>query len=276
MSSKLLSHVQGNAVAYLALFVALSGTAFAATALPRNSVGTAQLKKGAVTGKKIRPGSIAGKQVRKDTLTGRNIRESTLGRVPLAGRATHAETATSATGAARLGGRPPSAFLDAGGTAANADRLDGIDSAVFGTTQTYAGMNLEPRDSTATAKAYQGTGAISCTGTPDDFTTRVQLPQGARIDRLSYRFVDNSPLVSGGLALIAFDTFEQSGLLTTTIVQAASTGDDGDRRNATATPTTPHTIDNGRYSYQLVWSPTACSADSQLVGGAVGYTMPTG
>jgi hypothetical protein len=43
-----------NTIALLALFVALSGTTYAAsTLLPKNSVGTAQLKNGAVTKKKI-------------------------------------------------------------------------------------------------------------------------------------------------------------------------------------------------------------------------------
>src|ERR1700712_4287675 len=42
-----------NLIATLALFLALGGAAYAATQLPRNSVGTAQLKKGAVTAVKI-------------------------------------------------------------------------------------------------------------------------------------------------------------------------------------------------------------------------------
>ena len=44
-----------NTIALLALFVALSGTTFAAAniILPKNSVGTAQIKNGAVTKKKI-------------------------------------------------------------------------------------------------------------------------------------------------------------------------------------------------------------------------------
>lgn len=42
-----------NVVASLALFLALGGAAFAATQLPRNSVGTGQLKRGAVTAGKI-------------------------------------------------------------------------------------------------------------------------------------------------------------------------------------------------------------------------------
>jgi hypothetical protein len=40
-------------ISLVALFVALGGTAYAATSLPRNSVGTAQIKNGAVTKTKI-------------------------------------------------------------------------------------------------------------------------------------------------------------------------------------------------------------------------------
>jgi hypothetical protein len=44
-----------NVVATLALFLALGGVGYAAIKLPKNSVGTKQLKNGAVTGKKIAP-----------------------------------------------------------------------------------------------------------------------------------------------------------------------------------------------------------------------------
>jgi hypothetical protein len=47
--SKFANHVRGHFVAYLALFFALGGTSFAAVnALPRNSVGSAQIKNGAI------------------------------------------------------------------------------------------------------------------------------------------------------------------------------------------------------------------------------------
>ena len=48
-----------NVVASLALFLALGGGAWAAASLPKNSVGTNQLKNGAVTGGKVRDGSLA-------------------------------------------------------------------------------------------------------------------------------------------------------------------------------------------------------------------------
>jgi hypothetical protein len=46
-------HLHGHAVAYLALFVALGGTSYAASRLPSNSVGTAQLRPGAVLAQDI-------------------------------------------------------------------------------------------------------------------------------------------------------------------------------------------------------------------------------
>ena len=47
-----------NVVASLALFLAIGGVGYAATQLPKNSVGTKQLKNGAVTGKKIAPATV--------------------------------------------------------------------------------------------------------------------------------------------------------------------------------------------------------------------------
>ena len=60
MIHRLLTHLRGNAVAYVALFVALGGTSYAATALPRGSVGTKQLRNGSVTPNKLNAGSFAG------------------------------------------------------------------------------------------------------------------------------------------------------------------------------------------------------------------------
>ena len=48
----------GNVIAVAALFLALAGTGYAALKLPRNSVGTKQLKNGAVTAKKVKPHSL--------------------------------------------------------------------------------------------------------------------------------------------------------------------------------------------------------------------------
>jgi hypothetical protein len=48
-------YARRNAVALLALLIALAGTSYAAAMLPPNSVGTAQIKRGAVTLHKVSP-----------------------------------------------------------------------------------------------------------------------------------------------------------------------------------------------------------------------------
>ena len=53
------SHLRSNMVAYIALFVALGGTSYAAINLPAGSVGTRQLKSRAVTAAKLNPTSVA-------------------------------------------------------------------------------------------------------------------------------------------------------------------------------------------------------------------------
>lgn len=51
-------HIRSNAVAYVALFIALGGTGYAAVNLAPGSVGTRQLRDGAVTTKKLANGAV--------------------------------------------------------------------------------------------------------------------------------------------------------------------------------------------------------------------------
>jgi hypothetical protein len=75
-----------NVVSSICLFLLLGGaTAFAASHLGKNSVGTKQLKKNAVTGAKVK----------NQTLTGKDIKLSKLGKVPLAVHADSADTANA-------------------------------------------------------------------------------------------------------------------------------------------------------------------------------------
>jgi hypothetical protein len=94
-------------VALAALFIALGGTGYAVMSLPKQSVGTRELKQDAVTGPKIK----------EDSVEGSDLNESTLGTVPAAARADSAATADTATSATTaldantLGGLDQSAFL---------------------------------------------------------------------------------------------------------------------------------------------------------------------
>jgi hypothetical protein len=58
MTRRVTQYLRRHAVAYLALFLALSGGAYAAVKLPANSVGTKQLKNKAVTRAKLSPSTI--------------------------------------------------------------------------------------------------------------------------------------------------------------------------------------------------------------------------
>jgi Collagen triple helix repeat (20 copies) len=57
-----------NVVATLALFLALGGGAYAATKLPANSVGPAQIQNGAVSSKKVKNGSLVAADFKKGQL----------------------------------------------------------------------------------------------------------------------------------------------------------------------------------------------------------------
>jgi hypothetical protein len=66
--NQFLSHLRRNAVAYLALMVALgTSTAYAATALPNGSVTAAKLHTNAVTSTKIKNGTVKTKDLKKPT-----------------------------------------------------------------------------------------------------------------------------------------------------------------------------------------------------------------
>jgi hypothetical protein len=80
-----------NVAATIAVFIALGGSAYAATQLDRNSVGTKQLrknsvtrakiKKNAVTGAKVKDRSLTGDDLAIGTITGSNVKDGSLGGV---------------------------------------------------------------------------------------------------------------------------------------------------------------------------------------------------
>ncbi len=109
-------------IAYLALFIALGSGAYAATQLPKNSVGPKQLKKNAVTSGKIKPGAVTELKIGADAVTGTKVAESTLGKVP---------SATSADSAATAGNATTANSATTAASAANASALDGIASSGF-------------------------------------------------------------------------------------------------------------------------------------------------
>jgi hypothetical protein len=68
MRSQLIAYLRRHHLALVALFVALGGTSYAAARLPRDSVGTAQLKPNAVTSAKVKNRSLLAKDFKPGQL----------------------------------------------------------------------------------------------------------------------------------------------------------------------------------------------------------------
>ncbi len=84
-----------NVMATIAVFIALGGASYAALKVPKNSVGSKQLKKNAVRTAKVKNEAITAAKVKKGTLTGTQINASTLGTVPSALTAQTAQMANT-------------------------------------------------------------------------------------------------------------------------------------------------------------------------------------
>ena len=129
-----------------ALLVAMSGTGYAVSQLPDNSVGTKQLKKQAVTTKKIAANAVNGARVAGNTLKGGDIKESTLSSVPQAAHADSATTASKADSATTAGKADTATKATKANTAANADALQGHGAGDFVSSSAYKRVVLKMQD----------------------------------------------------------------------------------------------------------------------------------
>lgn len=77
MTHRLLHHLRGNAVGYLALFVALGGSSYAAVQLAPGSVKARALAPGAVTHAKLARNSVNANDVKNKTLTPSDFKSGT-------------------------------------------------------------------------------------------------------------------------------------------------------------------------------------------------------
>jgi hypothetical protein len=68
----------GTLVAYAALFIALGGTSYAVTSLPKNSVGTSQIKTHAVSGSKIGSNAVTTSKVKNGSLRAGDFKAGSL------------------------------------------------------------------------------------------------------------------------------------------------------------------------------------------------------
>lgn len=78
MVQGLVSFLRHNFIALLALCVALGGVSYAAVKLPKNSVGTKQIKKRAVTAKKIKKNAVNSSKVKNRSLLKKDFKAGQL------------------------------------------------------------------------------------------------------------------------------------------------------------------------------------------------------
>jgi hypothetical protein len=78
MPNRIIGHLRGNAVGYVALFAALGGTSYAAVNLTPGSVRTGALANGAVTNSKLATSSVDDRNLVKHSLTAADFKPGTL------------------------------------------------------------------------------------------------------------------------------------------------------------------------------------------------------
>jgi hypothetical protein len=115
-----------NVTATLALIVALGGTSYAAVVLPRNSVGSKQLKKAAVTNSKLRTNAVTSATVRNGSLRAKDFKAGQLPAGPagpagaagatniVSRRVPSAPVAAGAVGAVKMSCNPGERAITAG------------------------------------------------------------------------------------------------------------------------------------------------------------------
>jgi hypothetical protein len=155
-----------NAMASIAVFIALGGGAYAAVHvngknIKAHSIAGKKLKNNTIAGKKLKNNTIAGKKLKSNTLGGKQINESKLGTVPQAqsatqaGSATRADTATTATSATRA---------DTATTASTATRATTANTANTATTATNATSAANADNAATLAGAPPSAYLVSCPG----------------------------------------------------------------------------------------------------------------
>jgi hypothetical protein len=117
-------------IACVALFVALGGTGYAAFSLPKNSVGSKQLKNNAVTTGKLKNGAVTAGKIKNGAVTAGKINASGL-TVPTALHANSANSATNATNAITATNAATAATVTGQGTLASGKTEIGIVGGVF-------------------------------------------------------------------------------------------------------------------------------------------------
>ena len=261
-------------VAIIALVFALGGTSYAAVVLPAGSVGTKQIKKNAVTAAKIKAGAVTAVKIKDGSVATAKIADGSVTTPKLAdGSVTTPKLADGAVATAKIandavtGNQVLESSLGKVPAAANADTLGGVSKSVLGTTIKVIGMGFNPRSSTT---AYEsgagGYGIYSSASVVADFTTPVQVPQGATVTKLTMFYNNTAGASTGTLWFVRYRLEGGFADQASVVPPATPTG------YGAASSTLATVIDNTTYAYGFVWRSAANT--NTLVGAQIDYTLP--
>jgi hypothetical protein len=173
-------------VAFIALLVAMGGTGYAAITLPKNSVGSKQLKKNAVTSKKIKKGAVNSKKVKNGSLLRADFKS---GQLPAGARGPAGPQGPQGpkgdTGAAGSAAAYALVNEDGSVVAAQAKNITSanVTHPVIGT-YCFSGLSFAPTNVLATINGNTGLGAGDAQASiflaGEDPTTVAGCPAGAQ------------------------------------------------------------------------------------------------
>ena len=207
-----------NVTAMLALIVALGGTSYAAITLPRNSVGSSQIRSNAVGASEIKSGAVRSSEVKDGALLAKDFKA---GQLP--GGAQGPQGPQGAQGPQGPPGTPDGytkteadeKFIDTTEKAADSDKLDGNDSTAFMKGQGAVFANRISKEDEATDAdgttlfTVPGLGTLTGHCTTTDARIRFTNTSGSPVD--VWRLTDT---VNDWRALADNGTFD--GLITST------------------------------------------------------------
>jgi hypothetical protein len=167
--SKLLSF--SNVVAFIALFVALGGSVYAA-----GKISGTQIKPGSVPGNRIKPKSLGGKQIKPKSLTGKQIKADSIGAAQIKESTLTGVTASAISGVQYATVTVPLSYSSSGsqGTAVCPVGTSVVGGGASVSNESYAYINDSAPNPTHAGWTATGRGGNGMTMTVTAICTAVQ------------------------------------------------------------------------------------------------------